>query len=294
MNIELAKCNACNSEEREPLFDFRGHGIVKCAGCNLVYMRNPLSPEDARAMYNSDYVNEEDRGTLSQYASGADFRLKEANRRLDQMVQFNGDISYVLDVGCGPGFFLIAASQRGIDGLGVDISENAARFGARKGVDIICGDLLDQEVWQPESFDAITFWASLEHLYRPRETLERANRLLKPDGLIAVETVDIGSLQARFFGERWRLLEEGHNFYFSSDTLDAMLKRTGFTTLRTEHDGFVESVVAQLGLRDHVVDGFARQTGCLKRMTSAGKEYANRAAAHMGLGDVVVKYARKS
>ena len=79
--------------------------------------------------------------------------------------------------------------------------------------------------------------------------------------------------------------------YFSSESLDWLLKRTGFRTIGTECSGFVEAVVGQVGIRKRVhqtVSGSGSRMGLMRL-----KDIINEIAGRMGIGDRMVKYGRK-
>jgi len=283
-------CNTCESKERSELFKIGEHRIVKCGECNLVYIENPMTPQQAKNHYEVEYYTGENGvASTSCYGSGEDFRIKEANRRI---AGISGAKS-LLDVGCGMGFFIKAANERGINAKGIDLSQNAVDYGRSQGLDLTQGDLLNMNGLESQSFDVITFWASLEHLYKPRETLKKAYELLAPNGIIIVETGDVDSYLSRLTKNKWRLLQPDHNFYFSSKTLDDVLGRVGFDVFKTENDGFVESIVTQFGLRNFVLNQFSKGSSISKRKSSSLKEIINTSAGKLQLGDVMIKHARK-
>jgi 2-polyprenyl-3-methyl-5-hydroxy-6-metoxy-1,4-benzoquinol methylase len=286
----IYKCNTCESEKSEQLFKVDKQIVVKCTNCDLVYLANPMKGEETITHYENEYYSGSDNTASSScYNQGAEFRLKEARDRLDKI----GNIDSLLDVGCGMGFFVKAASERGIKACGIDISKNAVDYGKSQGLDLRQADLLFLNDIRPQSIDLITFWASIEHLYLPKETLQKAYQLLKPEGSIIIETGNFDSYQSKLFGNKWRLITTDHNFYYSSKNLDELLNRTGFLTVYTENDGFVESTIAQLGLRDRVLNRFAQSSGKSKEKSSSLKEKINGFASKLTLGDVMIKYARK-
>ena len=59
-------------------------------------------------------------------------------------------------------------------------------------------------------------WDTIEHLKRPDLFVQKAAADLRPGGLIALTTGDIGSLNARLRGARWRMIHPPtHLHYFS-------------------------------------------------------------------------------
>lgn len=283
-------CNTCKSKDNHHLFQIEKHKVIQCNDCNLVYIANPMTPQETKNHYEQEYYSgKEGDASTSCYEQCEQFRIKEANKRLDKL----GKIDSLLDVGCGMGFFVKVASERGIKTTGIDISKKAVEYGKMNGLDLRQGDLLYLNDFADESFDVISFWASIEHLYKPKETLQKAHRLLKPSGLVVLETGNFNSYLAKITKSKWRLIQPDHNFYYSSATLDEVLHRTGFQTFKTDNDGFVESMITQIGLREFILNEFTKSSGKSKTNSSSLKEKINELASKLHLGDVMIKYARK-
>jgi SAM-dependent methyltransferase len=84
---------------------------------------------------------------------------------------------------------------------------------------------------EPESFDVITMWHSLEHVHEPAPLLREARRLLAPGGKIVIAVPNIDSLAFRWFGQDWFGLElPRHLTHFTPTSLLQMLQRCGFAT----------------------------------------------------------------
>ncbi|GEM_PF-6811529 len=289
-------CNTCGSADKKFLFNIGEHTLVRCGNCNLVYIENPLNPSEAKDYYEiENYTGYDGTASTSDYVVGEYFRLKEANDRLDQISKVAlTKVASILDVGCGAGFFVKVASQRGIRAVGVDVSQKAVEYGKIQGLDLREADLLSFNDFANESFDVITFWASLINLYHPKETLQKAYKLLKANGLIVIEVGDIDSYQARIFKKKWRLNFPYNNFHYSSSTLDDLLERTGFKTIRTDNHGFIESLVMQSGFKKLLLNVIAKNSRNSKNKISYLKEIINKITGKMKLGDVMIKYARKN
>jgi len=95
----------------------------------------------------------------------------------------------LLDVGMGTGNFLAVAVDRGYDGYGLDFDrdaiEAAQTFFGLKNVYALNLDEAFQK-FGAGFFDVITFFEVVEHLENPGEFLEKAKKLLKPDGYMAI------------------------------------------------------------------------------------------------------------
>jgi len=135
----------------------------------------------------------------------------------------------LLDFGCGGGSFLQRMGGLGWQVTGVDMSATTVcRVRAELGLRVLVGSLPHPEL-EPESFDVITMWQSLEHVHQPREVLQEAFRLLTPGGKLLVAVPNIDSLAYRWFGPDWFGLDlPRHLTHFTPLTLSLMLERTGF------------------------------------------------------------------
>jgi SAM-dependent methyltransferase len=93
----------------------------------------------------------------------------------------------LLDIGCGFGFFLDAAAQRGWRPFGADVSEVGVAH-AREGLglaDVHRGAFGDG-VFGDTSFDAVTLWNVLEHVQDPRSLIDVVASRLASNGAIAI------------------------------------------------------------------------------------------------------------
>ena len=135
----------------------------------------------------------------------------------------------LLDFGCGGGSFLQRMDSQGWQVTGLDISATTVcRVRADLGLRVLVGSLPHPEL-QPESFDVITMWQSLEHVHAPRETLREAHTLLAKGGKLLVAVPNIDSLPYRWFGSDWYGLDlPRHLTHFTPMTLALMLERAGF------------------------------------------------------------------
>jgi 2-polyprenyl-3-methyl-5-hydroxy-6-metoxy-1,4-benzoquinol methylase len=126
----------------------------------------------------------------------------------------------LLDVGCGPGAGLDAARDAGWEAWGLDLSADAvARASARHPGHVAKGTLEDSP-FPPGSFDAITAFDLVEHVYEPRRFAAALAAALKPGGSVLIATPNVDSLLARATGRRWVSYKiPEHVTFFSRTTL---------------------------------------------------------------------------
>jgi 2-polyprenyl-3-methyl-5-hydroxy-6-metoxy-1,4-benzoquinol methylase len=165
------------------------------------------------------------------------FRLQRA-----RVVRHRVKAGTVLDVGCGRGFMLSHLKSLGFKAHGMELSDTAA-WHARNvlGIEVETGDFLNSH-HQKDTYNAVIFWHSLEHLPSPIEALGRAQELLKKGGLLVVAVPNFDSLQARLFGRHWFHLDiPRHYFHFGKNTLKKELQSQGFSIVQMNHLGFEQN-----------------------------------------------------
>lgn len=139
----------------------------------------------------------------------------------------------VLDVGCGDGAFLEWARTAGWTGVGIDFDPSAVASAQSRGLDVRCGSI-DSLRDEGASFDAITLSHVLEHVHDPANLLRQAGALLKPGGLLWIDTPNLASIGHAVFGASWLGLDPPrHLILFTPSSLRALLEDVGLTLVKT-------------------------------------------------------------
>ncbi len=145
----------------------------------------------------------------------------------------------LLDVGFGNGAFLKLAARMGWDAAGIDFDEKAVQVARAQGLEVRCGsvaELLHENV----RYDAITISHVIEHVHDPNLLLQQLFSLLRPGGVLWLETPNIQSDGARRFGPHWRGLEvPRHLVLFNSASLRLSLRKAGFEQIHQRWHGMV-------------------------------------------------------
>ena len=88
------------------------------------------------------------------------------------------------------------AQTRGWEAVGVEISSWAVNEGRKNSLNIVEGSLLKAK-FPSDHFDAVTMFDVLEHLSHPREYVKEIHRVLKPGGVLIVETPNVDGFFAK-------------------------------------------------------------------------------------------------
>jgi len=127
----------------------------------------------------------------------------------------------VLDVGCSTGAFLFQLLTHfpgAYEVFGSDVAGPALDYAEKKGVRVTRGSFLGLDFGQSR-FNAITFWAVMEHLASPLDFLIKASRILEPGGICFVLVPNLQSLAVRLLGAKYRYVFPQHVNYFTGTTL---------------------------------------------------------------------------
>ena len=93
-----------------------------------------------------------------------------------------------LELGCAHGGFVALMRWAGFDATGLEVSPSLVEYAKSTfGVPMLTGPIERQNI-EPGTLDMILHFDVLEHLPDPRATMRRCMELLKPDGLMILQT----------------------------------------------------------------------------------------------------------
>lgn len=221
-------CLICSQAADMAIFKVDGGRYLRCPRCRGLFL-DPLPQHDLNRIFsfaeNVDTYERQDR------ARAAYFRQRLA--RLDRHGNGRARGGSLFEVGCGAGILMQEAAARGWK---VDAVELSAPLAARAQANnsqsrIVVGDIGDFDS-AGRTYDAVIALDVLEHVLSPRDMLEKCFNLLKPRGLILLQTPNAQSLRFRMQGARWNMLApEQHLHLFSSRALEALLMTLGFEVI---------------------------------------------------------------
>ncbi|MGE5125671.1 MAG: class I SAM-dependent methyltransferase, partial [Betaproteobacteria bacterium] len=160
-------------------------------------------------------------------------RAEIRGRQADYAELFR-DLAPVADLGCGRGEFLDALREQGIAACGVEGNANAVRECRERGLDVQQGDLVEFLRSRPDGGLGGVFAAQVvEHLPPAalQALLAESHRVLRPGGLLVLETVNAASALA-FLDVFVRDLT--HERPLHPDTLRFLAAAAGFAEARIE------------------------------------------------------------
>ena len=203
--------------------------VVRCRRCGFVF----TNPRPAGPLLDEYYA-----GVTYEFST-AFWREKSAKNVLDHLATFCRPAeSRLLDFGCGAGYFLETARQRGWKApAGFEVGQLAIQTCQQKGLEVT-----GSVAWLKGQggFEVITLNHVLEHVADTGGLFVLLRDLLRPGGHIYVEVPNVASLRARLslpFCSRWLGFDEryrafpSHLCYFTKSTLTRCLELHGFKPL---------------------------------------------------------------
>lgn len=158
--------------------------------------------------------------------------LQAEARHLPKLPNNGGTL---LDIGCGNGDFVQLAHEAGWETFGIDPDPKAVAATKSLGLNAQVGGI-ESINNQEKAYDIITSSHVIEHVHNPIGLLRACHRLLKPGGMLWLETPNIKSYGHRFYGRYWRGLETPrHLVIFSPSGLLNNLNDVGFIKIKQKH-----------------------------------------------------------
>ncbi len=219
----------------------KGYSIVACETCGFRHALPLPSAHDQRTAYEEAYYRDQKPTYVSRSREDAEWSRLGWDDRLslfEDLLKHEAtqDLS-VLDIGCGPGWFLKAAADRGWKAQGIEPSKQAAEHARKLGLNIVNAMFDETTAPSVERADVVHLNNMLEHVADPIGLLRLAIGRTWPGSLICVGVPnDYNALQeaARATGTKaWWLVPPHHLNYFDFASLETLLKRVGLEVVET-------------------------------------------------------------
>jgi SAM-dependent methyltransferase len=196
----------------------------------------------------------------------------------------------LLDIGCATGFLLDEAKKQGWDVYGVELSQWAVDYSKDKlGLKNVFAGTLKKANFANNYFDVVILKDTIEHLTNPKDTLIEIRRILKPAGIICVNTPNINSLLSRALRAKWWGLKHAHLYYFTPKTLYKILDLAGFVSIKSRSH-------ARTFTLSYWLEKISSYNTELYKIFSFLKKISliNKKLVCINLGDQIEVFARKS
>ena len=241
------KCLVCGSKDSITIAS-QGQGrLVKCDGCGLLsgFPLPETSEEKLNETYQKEYYQRYHQANQGQKI-GANKKPLVADASSHYLVEeigaLNGRKGRLLDVGCGPAWFLWHAQNLGWHAYGLDVARDVIESNKRyhKWGKFYCGTLKTAKL-KKDYFDAVVLSHVIEHCPHADQVLAECHRLLRKGGILFVAVPNTDSLHSTFKKFKFKLLGKGtygslkppiHWYDFNQETLSRLVEKSGFEVVK--------------------------------------------------------------
>jgi ubiquinone/menaquinone biosynthesis C-methylase UbiE len=202
--------------------------IIRCSKCGF-RITDPIPSADVMGGYyeSTDYISHESGGKklINLVYKAARFLTVRSKFRLIRKYVKGKKL---LDIGCGTGEFLSFCKGRGFECSGIEPNPKAREFAINRHKLRVKPELSFSEE-ENETYDCITMWHVLEHVYDLHGTLGSLKRALKKTGTLILALPNPDSWDAKHYKECWAAYDlPRHIYHFSSGHISALAKKHGF------------------------------------------------------------------
>jgi 2-polyprenyl-3-methyl-5-hydroxy-6-metoxy-1,4-benzoquinol methylase len=287
----LVTCNVCGADDYTIVFPkgyAQVHQIVRCNKCSLMYA-NPQELIDCDAFEEYDKKAQSDE--FQQYFNKQHVQLPDNLRVLEALNGMFPQRGRLLEIGSYLGIFSDRIRSAGWDVTGLEPFHTVAEYSRKTyGLNVV-EKLLPEAQFADANFDVVIMLHVIEHLPNPAEYVREIRRILRPGGMLVVETPRFDSLMFKVMGRRERSLSncDGHIYFFTVPSLSALLERNGFEVERVDLVGrtlTADRLLYNIGV-------MSRSAGVQKMLGRAGTAVGlDKLKLHVNVRDMQRIYCR--
>jgi 2-polyprenyl-3-methyl-5-hydroxy-6-metoxy-1,4-benzoquinol methylase len=235
-------CYICDCSDIYTFLKLDAYSIRKCNNCGHATTSPALNDDELSSLYNKTYFDSH-YDEIEPSNSAFKRRIKQELHRLKFIRKYKQK-GYLLDIGCGKGYFLYSCKEN-YDCIGYDVTTENKRFiEDQLNLDFVSGDLNSINI--SHKFDIITFWHSLEHFRDPYVSLQKISNHLSDDGIIVIDVPNHESIDGRMFYKDWPGWSVPFHFHhFTRNSLTLLLKKVNIEIIleKTYHSEHVKKIL---------------------------------------------------
>lgn len=231
-------CPICNKQGTQ-LFNQHGYSIVECKSCTHRFVGLAASSNHTDLHYGDDYFFGGGAGYSDYLANreivqGAASRYARIIERVQAETNCNCTSKSMFAIGAAAGFELLAYQDRGWTVCGLEPNASMVKYAKDEfKFDLWNGSLEDYPA--AETFDLVTAIQVFAHFRELKQACSKLSQIVKPYGLLLIETWDHRSWTARILGRHWHEYSPPTVLQlFSRSSLKKLLEQFGFELVKMQ------------------------------------------------------------
>ncbi|HPN32375.1 MAG TPA: class I SAM-dependent methyltransferase [bacterium] len=239
----IIDCPACKSKNYEFVFKKNSFNFVKCKVCNTLFCNprptyqriiNFYKYSDSVKFFASDFYpkTEENRRKLI-FQPRAEFIKKFVKK-------YKIENQYFADIGAGYGTFLEELNKTKIfkNVFGIEPAEDLAKAMIKKKINVIQKSIENLTLEKKEYFNFVTSFELFEHLFSPDLFLKKIHKILKPNGILLLTTLNGEGFDIKTLGKYSKSISPPqHLNFFNTMSIALLFSKCGFEVLEISTPG---------------------------------------------------------
>jgi len=195
----------------------------RCLICKGLFIKTTPSKKSLHNYYEKQFLYADGRINEPIIRKRSKQILKRIRTRYPEAVT-------ICDVGSGHGYFLDEADKMGFKVFGVEPSKNLANTASvNYAIPQFVGTLESFIKINKNKFDVVTCIHVIEHVMHPKDFMHSLLKLVKPEGILFLETPNADSHLLYTEREKYTfLLPPDHLWIFSEDSIDHQLPKNSY------------------------------------------------------------------
>ena len=263
-NIE--NCPVCGGGSQKDFIEAEDHNvsndlfkIVECAACSFRFT-NPIPTEETIGDYykSENYVSHS--GTKKGFVNRVYHIVRSrAIKQKESLASKHSKAKSILDIGCGTGDFLAYCKSKKWNTLGLEPDKSARKMAIDNNL-IQVKPLSHLYAVEENTFDVISMWHVLEHVYNLNEDIEQYKKVLKKDGVLIVAVPNCSSKDAEHYKSNWAAYDLPiHLYHFRPDNVKQLFAKHGMEVveiLPMKYDAYYISMISEKYKGGNIFSGF--------------------------------------
>ncbi len=221
------RCLLCGSVKGKEFLKYNKYALFECDKCRLVSPNIDLAELGSHEVYDDPaYIKDTTREILDTYKYRKKTYAPERLNYVLEKTKLPKDKVRLLDIGCGPGYFISHLKDQKIKYKGLELADFLVNICKRKKLNVEKADLAKEP---DRAYNVLTLFDVLEHLAEPVKFFKILNAKLIRGGFVMAYTPHIHSTGFHLMGGRQNtLLPFQHFAFYDPESLDYLARRTGF------------------------------------------------------------------
>ncbi len=214
-----------------------GFDVIECKACGFKHVIPIPSSNELNKFYKKKYYEQErKKNYFGKQKSQLDWWDKIFEERCESFENILNKKGKILDIGCGPGFFMQKARSMGWEVLGIEPSIKASNYAIKNlNLDVVNCDLelIDENNKKLKEIDVVYTHGVLEHMRNPRSFFDFGNKVLSKGGVIFFSVANDYNPFQKILKEykdfpAWWLVPPEHINYFNTKSARCITEQSGF------------------------------------------------------------------